>query len=517
MYQALYRKWRPRRFDDVCGQEHVTETLKRQVMSGKLSHAYLFTGTRGTGKTSCAKILAKVVNCENAIDGNPCNACFSCLGIDNGSIFDVTEMDAASNNGVDNVRALQDEAVYLPTSVKKRVYIVDEVHMMTSQAFNALLKILEEPPEHLMFILATTELHKVPATVLSRCQKFAFKRAVPADIVSRLEYIAGEEGFELTADASELLARLADGSFRDAISLLDQCSGSTYIDKPTVLRCIGLAENFEICDLLSDILLSDAAGVLQRLDRLYRDGKDVGSVLSQLSSLLRDILLLQLAPDGGTDLLSGSFGINDLRAFHSSAPMSFLLDALAAIQTVLVELDRSADRRIAAEICLLRLCDLPSGTGTVLPAEPKQDNPGAPFPTHVPEPDYAQKSGAGPEAEQPDPIIKTPDQAAPDTRRSWQQLLNILSKSMDSFQFGILEDANHSETVITGNTISIYAKSPFSMGQLDTNEIKEAIKSAAQNCWGGVFSVKVMAFSEDRSEKKSKLEQLSRFGNIKFE
>ena len=200
MYQALYRKWRPRTFDDVVGQTHITDTLKRQVATGRLSHAYLFTGTRGTGKTTCAKILARAVNCEHPVDGNPCNTCDSCRGIENGSILDVLELDAASNNGVDQVRALRDEAVYTPAAVRKRVYIVDEVHMLSTAAFNALLKILEEPPAHLMFILATTELHKVPATIKSRCQQFSFQRILPGDIAQRLLYVAEREGFAKTAE-----------------------------------------------------------------------------------------------------------------------------------------------------------------------------------------------------------------------------------------------------------------------------------------------------------------------------
>ena len=211
MYQALYRKWRPRAFEDVVGQEHITGTLRRQVQQGRLSHAYLFTGTRGTGKTTCAKILAKAVNCLHPADGDPCGQCAACQGIDSGSLLDVLELDAASNNGVDHVRALRDEAIYSPASVKYRVYIVDEVHMLSTPAFNALLKILEEPPAHLIFILATTELHKVPATILSRCQRFAFKRIRPQDISARLLYVAQREGLELLPEAAELLARLADG------------------------------------------------------------------------------------------------------------------------------------------------------------------------------------------------------------------------------------------------------------------------------------------------------------------
>ena len=214
MYQALYRKWRPKVFSDVIGQEHITETLKKQVAEGRTSHAYLFTGTRGTGKTTCAKILAKAVNCEHPVNGDPCCQCPSCLGLESGSFLDVLELDAASNNGVDQVRALRDEAIYAPANVKKRVYIVDEVHMLSTAAFNALLKILEEPPAHLMFILATTELHKVPATILSRCQRYSFKRILPKDIAQRLTYVAGQEHIDLTADGAELLSRLADGALR---------------------------------------------------------------------------------------------------------------------------------------------------------------------------------------------------------------------------------------------------------------------------------------------------------------
>ena len=249
MYQALYRKYRPKTFDDVVGQEHITETLKKQVETGRLSHAYLFIGTRGTGKTTCAKILAKAVNCEHPVNGNPCNQCAACRGIDDGSILDVVELDAASNNGVDNVRALRDEAVFSPANVRKRVYIIDEVHMLSTSAFNALLKILEEPPAHLMFILATTELHKVPATILSRCQRHSFKR-IPVDtIAARLNYVAQQEHLNLQPDAAALLARMADGGMRDALTLLDQCSGSDVITTETVISAMGLAGNLRTAQL----------------------------------------------------------------------------------------------------------------------------------------------------------------------------------------------------------------------------------------------------------------------------
>ena len=261
MYQALYRKWRPKAFADVVGQAHITDTLRRQAAQNRLSHAYLFTGTRGTGKTTCAKILAKAVNCQRPVDGDPCNACPACVGIDNGSLLDVLELDAASNNGVDSVRALRDEAIYSPASVRYRVYIVDEVHMLSVAAFNALLKILEEPPAHLIFILATTELHKVPATILSRCQRFAFRRIRPQDIAQRLLYVAGQEGMALTEDAAALLARLSDGALRDGLSLLDQCGAAGGpIDAARVLDVLGLAGNLQTAELMEHVLRRDEIG-----------------------------------------------------------------------------------------------------------------------------------------------------------------------------------------------------------------------------------------------------------------
>ena len=241
-YQALYRKWRPQVFADVVGQEHVTRTLMNEVRTGRHSHAYLFTGSRGTGKTTCAKIFAKAVNCEHPVNGDPCNCCETCKGIDNGSILDVVEIDAASNNGVDNIREIRDEANFTPVGGKYRVYIIDEVHMLSTGAFNALLKTLEEPPEHVKFVLATTEVHKLPATILSRCQRFDFHRISPEDIAARLNYVAKEEHLDLTPGAANLIARLADGALRDALSILDQCIGQgTSIDEATVNAVVGLA------------------------------------------------------------------------------------------------------------------------------------------------------------------------------------------------------------------------------------------------------------------------------------
>ena len=356
MYQALYRKYRPKTFDDVVGQEHITETLKKQVETGRLSHAYLFIGTRGTGKTTCAKILAKAVNCEHPVNGNPCNQCAACRGIDDGSILDVVELDAASNNGVDNVRALRDEAVFSPANVRKRVYIIDEVHMLSTSAFNALLKILEEPPAHLMFILATTELHKVPATILSRCQRHSFKR-IPVDtIAARLNYVAQQEHLNLQPDAAALLARMADGGMRDALTLLDQCSGSDVITTETVISAMGLAGNLRTAQLLQSIADGDTTKTLEQFRSLWQDGKDPAALLDELSMLQRDLLMQAVAPRGGRELLSGGYDSETLQTLSGAFTPAQLLANLQSIQDALTAMAAQPNPRIAAELCLIRLC-----------------------------------------------------------------------------------------------------------------------------------------------------------------
>lgn len=409
VYQALYRKWRPRTFDEVVGQPHITETLKRQVAAGRLSHAYLFTGTRGTGKTTCAKILARAVNCQHPVDGNPCNACPACLGIENGSILDVLELDAASNNGVDQIRALRDEAAYTPASVTKRVYIVDEVHMLSTPAFNALLKILEEPPAHLMFILATTELHKVPATIKSRCQQFAFKRISPQALTGRLSYVAQQEGIPLTPDAASLLARLADGGLRDGLSLLDQCGGvQGELDEEAVLEVLGLAGNRRTATLLDCVAREDTTGALAQLDSLYRDGKDMGALLGELAALIRDLLIRKTAPEGGQGLLTGGYEESALCSLAGSFTAGELVQMMTILQTVQAELYRSSSRRLDAELCLIRLCDrrlsdTPEGLSARISRLEEQMARGLP-----------RSQAASPPADPPSPSPEPQRQSAPE-------------------------------------------------------------------------------------------------------
>ena len=358
MYQALYRKWRPKTFSEVVGQAHITDTLQRQVAEGRVGHAYLFTGTRGTGKTTCARILAKAVNCEHPVDGAPCCQCDACRGIDSGMLLDVTELDAASNNGVDQVRALREEAVYTPSVLKKRVYIIDEVHMLSIAAFNALLKILEEPPEHLLFILATTELHKVPATILSRCQRFSFKRLLPRDIQQQLLHIAVEENIDLSPDGAELLARMANGAMRDALSLLDQCRAvEGAIDNAAVLEVLGLAGAVQTVQLMRCVLDRRTGDALALFDQLYRGGKDVAALLSELSDLARDMTILRAAPDGGSALLTGLYDRKTLSELAGDQPMTRFLYLTDTLQQCCAALPDSIRPRTDAELCLLKLCD----------------------------------------------------------------------------------------------------------------------------------------------------------------
>ena len=294
MYQVLYRKWRPKTFADVSGQEHITTTLLNEISTNRLNHAYLFTGSRGTGKTTCAKILAKAVNCLHPVNGNPCGECEICKGIDDGSILDIVEMDAASNRKIDDIRQIIDEVQFKPAKCKYRVYIIDEVHMLTTEAFNALLKTLEEPPEHVIFILATTEVHKLPQTILSRCQRFDFHRIPPRAIADRLLYVANQEGVTLSDSAAMLAASVADGALRDALSLLDRCIAiSSEIDEDVVRSAAGLARKTYLFELSNCVINKNTAKALEIVDRLYGESKDMARLCDELLSHFRTLMLIK--------------------------------------------------------------------------------------------------------------------------------------------------------------------------------------------------------------------------------
>ncbi len=559
MYQALYRKWRPRAFADVVGQAHITETLRRQVAQGRLSHAYLFTGTRGTGKTTCAKILAKAVNCQHPADGDPCNQCPACLGIDNGSLLDVLELDAASNNGVDHVRALRDEAIYSPATVKYRVYIIDEVHMLSTAAFNALLKILEEPPAHLIFILATTELHKVPATILSRCQRFAFKRIQPQDIAQRLAYVAEQEGMDLRSEAAELLSRLSDGALRDALSLLDQCSASGgTIDAGRVLDVLGLAGNVQTAKLMEHLLGRNVQAALLLMDQLYAGGKDVGALLSELSNLTRDLLIRMTAPEGGAALLSGGYDEATMDSLSQGVSPTRLIYIATTLQTAAAALPLSANRRTDAELCLMRLCDeslcgdvtalaarlarleegcvpsaapaprqsapglqssalsraaglaKPSGREVVPPASPASDAPpwdeSAPVPSDgdAPPP-YAEPLPAPPSASRQAPPPSAAPAASAGESGLWQSLLERYKQRLTPMYWFMLDDT---QGELEGDRLIVRCGDDLTLDTLNCSTVTDVLKSVTSGHLGRPVTVSytlgrkaaTVPASEDRLE-----------------
>lgn len=357
MYLALYRKYRPKTFEDVVSQPHITTTLKNEIMTGKTAHAYLFTGSRGTGKTTCAKILSMAVNCEHPVDGNPCMECETCRNIDQGATLDVVEIDAASNNGVDDVRQLREEAVYSPSQCKYRVYIIDEAHMLSAGAFNALLKIMEEPPPHVKFILATTEVHKVPVTILSRCQRFDFRRIRTEDMEARLLWIAGKEPFTLSPDAAALIAKLADGGMRDALALLDQCASfSSDITEDTVVQAAGVAGNDDLFALTDCIIKEDAPGALCVIDRLYHAAKDLQVLLNELCSHFRDMMLMQTMKNPSRMLSLIPEEERRTREQANTLPLSAVLSALSEMRDTLDKMGRSTDKRLLIELCMIKLC-----------------------------------------------------------------------------------------------------------------------------------------------------------------
>lgn len=358
MYQVLYRKYRPRVFADVYGQDHVTSTLKNEIKEGRISHAYLFTGSRGTGKTTCAKILAKAVNCPNAVGGEPCNACEICKGLDSGTIYDVVEIDAASNNGVDNIRDLREEVNYTPTRGKYRVYIIDEVHMLSTGAFNALLKTLEEPPAHVIFILATTEVHKLPATILSRCQRFDFKRIQPETMAVRLQQVAGLEGMELAPDAATLIARIADGALRDGLSILDQCAGrSKQITAQLVSEVAGLAGREALYRLSDAVLARDSSAAVEELAQLHENSYDMERLCVEMINHFRNFMMVKTVKKSRELIICTDDEYKHIEESAGQFTLAQILRGLDLFQSTLVKIKGGATPRIEMEMAFIRLCE----------------------------------------------------------------------------------------------------------------------------------------------------------------
>ena len=359
MHQALYRKWRPSHFDDVCGQDHITSILKYEVANNKTTHAYLFCGSRGTGKTTCAKILSKAVNCEHPINGNPCNSCPSCLAVDSGTATDVYEMDAASNNGVDNIRDIRDEVLYTPSELKNRVYIIDEVHMLSPSAFNALLKTLEEPPENVIFILATTETQKIPATILSRCQRFDFRRIPTKTISDRLMYIAKEEGLKVEEDAAFLIAKLAQGGMRDAISMLELCSGEhEEITTEVVIETTGTNSRSSVVKTINAIHEKNYETILDQINTLHTSSLDLTVFWNDLLSYYRDMFVVKntKSPKSYLDVTENEF--EEIKQTASKFTNAAIASHINQLEECFYAMQKpNASKRICAEMALIRMCD----------------------------------------------------------------------------------------------------------------------------------------------------------------
>ncbi len=357
MYQVLYRKWRPRCFADVAGQEHITSTLANEIVSGKVSHAYLFTGSRGTGKTTCAKIFAKAVNCLHPVDGNPCNECEVCRGIDDGTILDVIELDAASNNGVDNIRDIIEESNFTPVNARYRVYIIDEVHMLSTGAFNALLKTLEEPPEHVKFVLATTEVHKIPSTILSRCQRFDFHRITPEAIAKRVMYVAGQENIDLTEDSALLIARIADGALRDALSLLDRCSGSGEKITPDIVSAAaGLAQKGYLFSLVNAIKDRDVSSAFELINTLHNNACDMERLCTELLNHFRNLMIIKTVKNPESLIICVDDDMIQYKQQAETFTLQNILYCLSVIESGLITLKNSINKRIETEMTVVRLC-----------------------------------------------------------------------------------------------------------------------------------------------------------------
>lgn len=458
MYKTLYRKWRPKTFEDVIGQDHVTKILKNEVASKRISHAYLFTGSRGTGKTSCAKILAKAINCEKPVDGSPCGKCESCQSIENETCLDVAEIDAASNNGVENIRDMREEIVFTPSKCKYRVYIVDEVHMLSPGAFNAFLKTLEEPPKHVVFILATTELQKLPLTIISRCQKFRFYRLSQEAIEKRIKYICHEENIEIEDKAVSAIALAADGAMRDALSILDQCRGSCekIIDEKFVRNMLGIADLGAVSDLISLMISHNCPAALEKIDEIYKQSGNMAKLCEEMISNFRDLMISKASGASPKEENLAKISLNDV------------LYSLEVLKNARKNMSTSADKKLEMEMAAVKLCLRFSGEKT---------------PEIKPE-----KAAKEPEAK---PVQVTDE-------NYWQAVLNEMKK--DSSLKALYISLKDSKAHKTGNYILIESENTMAFEFLKKAELRASLKSIISKVLGKAYSIG--PYNKKKTEEK---------------
>lgn len=551
MYQALYRKYRPKCFSDVYGQDHVVSTLKNEIKENRISHAYLFTGSRGTGKTTCAKILAKAVNCENCHDGEPCNECEICKGLDSGAIYDVVEIDAASNNGVDNIRELREEVNYSPSRGKYRVYIIDEVHMLSASAYNALLKTLEEPPAHVIFILATTEIHKIPATILSRCQRFDFKRIQPETMSIRLKQVAENEGLSLDDDAAMLIARLADGALRDGLSVLDQCAGrSKSIDSALVSEVAGLTGRAVLYQITNAVIEKDSAAAMNIISELYQNSYDMERLCVELINHYRNFLVAKTVKNSRELIVCTDDEYNTLIKASHALSMESIVYGLDLFQNALVRIKGGVNSRIEMEMSLIKLCEpkleesmqsvlermsqlerraATGQLGTAIAPEtveiPKQpepavkeevseeptaelesrepspfDNASEPLPTEEPLQNVVEPPSEMPlpESTQPLPVSET----VPFDR--WAEFIDVIHRT-DVPLFGVLNSANG---YVRGEHFLVDSTNPTVYQFIKIPTHSKAIRAALYEVTGKKYKLGIFKKKKEIAQKRDLLEDL---------
>ncbi len=538
MYQALYRKWRPKDFGDVYGQPHVTRTLQSQLESGRISHAYLFTGSRGTGKTTCAKILSKAVNCLNPHDGNPCNECEICKGIENGSVLDVIEIDAASNNGVDNIRDLREEANFTPANAKFRVYIIDEVHMLSIGAFNALLKTLEEPPSHVIFILATTEIHKLPSTILSRCQRFDFKRISPEDITARLMYVSEKEGVSLTPNAASLIARIADGGMRDALSLLDRCFAmGNDIDEAVVSDAAGIAGTIHLFSFSEYVSNGDFTSALKLVSKLHNESCDIDSLCTELTLHFRNLMVAKTVSDCEGLIVCSKDELLKIKERASQLKLSKILYCIEVLEQTAKNIKNAANKKIQLEAAVIKICapaqsgeeisseledrfsaieeKLEAISGGRVPVKTAPVSAPAPAPTPVrPEPPKAEvkpePSPAPAEEYEKPPVPVAPPASAEEVEvadGSFDNWADVLDKIMkyDMPLFGIL--ANSKASIKNGRVI-IHSDNPTLFDFICSDTHSKDLSRAIFEVVGKKMKIAISNNSENKKADKNPLEDL---------
>ena len=523
MYKALYRKYRPATFDDVVSQPHITTTLRNQIVSGKTAHAYLFTGSRGTGKTTCARILAKALNCLHPVDGNPCLECEICRDAEDNALSDIIEIDAASNNGVDDVRDLRDGAVYTAERCKYRVYIIDEVHMLTKEAFNALLKIMEEPPPHVKFILATTEIHKVLPTILSRCQRYDFRRILSKDITERLMYVAEREKISLDPEAAELIAKTADGGMRDALSLLDQCiafSDNVTID--IVSGAAGIAGREPVFEILEAAADNDAAKAIGVADKLYGMSKDMQKLCEEHIAQFRNVMVAKAVPENLDLLVCMPSELEKIKALAERLSMEDIMGKLEILQSCNERIARVSSKRVEMEMCLIKLCTVQnnaSGGGAAssellakidmleqrIAAQPVQTAQSAPVPARTQKPQYAPK-----QPETSDLSKMKPEDFVNEDR--WQDILEKFAEICPSVSGAL----NGSYAVKGGGYMLIYTENSFFLQLLRNKENAAKLQEAIKLVTGGMFSIRAKCTvpAENGGDKLQSVLQKARDNNI---